>query len=128
VSRVIWDTSVVLGPAVDASDDDVAISAVTMAELHYGVLVAATLETRAQRLLRLAVVERTFAPLPVDDAVARAYGPVAAQVASNGRRPRSRFADLLIAATALAHEAQLWTHNAADFAGLTSLVEVVVPS
>lgn len=126
--RVIWDTSVVLGPGLDPSENEVAISAVTLAELHYGVLVADSLEIRAQRLLRLAVLERTFTPLPVDEEVARAYGQIAARITRNGRKPRGRFADLLIAATAMAHGAQLWTYNASDFARLRSLVDVVALS
>lgn len=105
----------------------VAISAVSLAELHFGVLVTSNPTTRAERLRRLAVIEREFAPLPVDERVARSFGLLASLVAALGRTPRSRSMDLLIAATAHAHGARLVTHNPGDLAGLDSVLEVVVP-
>jgi hypothetical protein len=51
--------------------DAVAISALTLAELHVGVLVATSEPTRAERLCRLGVIETTLDGLPVNDAVAR---------------------------------------------------------
>lgn len=122
--RAILDTSVVLGPAFDAGDDDLAISAVTLAELHFGVLVTRDPKVRARRLRKLTQVHRLFEALPVDEDVAEHYGRVAAQVKSAGRQPRARALDLLIAATALAHGARLYTRNSADFRGLDG-VEIV---
>jgi predicted nucleic acid-binding protein len=61
----------------------------------------------------------------VDEAVAASYGQLAAAVVAAGRRPRSRVMDLLIAATAHAHSARLYTRNANDLAGLEQLVEIV---
>ena len=122
--RVVLDTSVLLGPALDLGDAEVAISAVSLAELHFGVLVARTPGARAERLRRLGVIENTFDALPVDDAVARDYGQLAAAVVRAGRQPRVRVADLLIAATARTHGAELWTRNAADVTGLESLLTV----
>ena len=46
-------------------------------------------------------------------------------VVAAGRRPRSRVADLLIAATAHANGLDLYTRNAEDFAGLAGLIRVV---
>jgi hypothetical protein len=43
--------------------------------------------------------------LPVDEAVADSYGRLGAAVVRAGRRPRTRAMDLLIAATAHAHDA-----------------------
>ena len=80
---------------------------------------------RAERLRRLALVERSFEPLPVDAAVARSYGLLAAAVVGSGRRPRGRVTDLLIAATAHAHGARLYTRNAADLRELENMLEVV---
>ncbi|CAJ1581950.1 PIN domain-containing protein [[Mycobacterium] wendilense] len=123
--RTLLDTSVVIGAGVQPIDGELAISAITLAELHFGVLVAKDRKVRAERLRRLLVLQRTFDALPVDEAVAAAYGQVAAAVVDVGRRPRARSMDLLIAATAMAHSARLCTHNVDDFVGLGELLEVV---
>ncbi len=123
--RTLLDTSVLLGPRPEPLDGELAISTASLAELHFGVLVARTDDVRAERLRRLGVVERTFEALPVDAAAARAYGRCAAAVSATGRSPRARATDLLIAATALAHGARLATRNARDLAGLEDVLEVV---
>jgi predicted nucleic acid-binding protein len=69
--------------------------------------------------------ERSFAALPVEESVAASYGRLAAAVVASGRRPRSRVMDLLIAATAHAHSARLYTRNADDLAGLEDLIDIV---
>lgn len=122
--RAVLDTSVVIAN-LDELDGDLAISAVTVAELHFGVLVAADPDIRAERLRRLSALQRQFHALPVDDAVAASYGRLAAAVAAAGRRPRARAMDLLVAATAHAHGARLYTRNAADLVGVDGLLEVV---
>ena len=126
--KVILDTSVLLGPKIDEIDGDIAISAATMAELHFGVLVARSADVRAERLRRLTIIERTFDALPIDHAVARQYGRLTAAVVDVGRRPRARVMDLLIAATAVAHGASLHTRNAADLVGLEEIVDIVAVS
>lgn len=123
--RTVLDTSVVLATHVSEIEGELAVSAATLAELHFGVLVTDDAATRAERLRRLGVVERSFRPLPVDPAVARSYGRLAAAVVDVGRQPRARVMDLLIAATAHAHGARLLTANPADLRGLEDLVEVV---
>ena len=123
--KVVLDTSVLIGPDPGPIDAAVAISAVSLAELHFGVLVAATAPVRAERLRRVTLIEKTFDALPVDDAVAREYGRLAAAVTAAGRNPRA--ADLLIAATAATHGAVLWTHNLDDFAGLDGLLDAAAP-
>jgi toxin FitB len=123
--RALLDTNLVIATGVPPLGGELAISVVTVAELHFGVLVARDPAVRAERLRRLSVLQRRFDPLPVDDAVATSYGQLAAAVAAAGRQPRARTMDLLIAATAHAHSARLYTRNADDFVGLAELVEVV---
>ncbi|BBZ27416.1 hypothetical protein MMAD_17110 [Mycolicibacterium madagascariense] len=125
----LLDTSVVVDwhdPAVIAAlPDTMAISAITSAELAAGPLLARSPAERARRQARLQEVESVLEPLPFDAAAARSYGLVVAAVVAAGRRPRSRFADLLIAATAHAHGLDLYSRNAGDFAGLDGLVDVI---
>lgn len=123
--RAILDTNLVIATDVPPLAGELAISVATIAELQFGVLVTADPAVRAQRLRRLSILQRRFAPLPVDDAVAASYGQVAAAVVSAGRQPRARVVDLLIAATAHAHSARLYTRDPTDFAGLDDLVDVV---
>lgn len=123
--RALLDTSVVIAADVPELEGELAISAATLAELHFGVLVATDDTVRAERLRRLTLLERDFDPLPVDEAVVVSYGQLAAAVVRVGRQPRARVMDLLIAATAHVHEARLYTRNAADLVGLDELVEVV---
>ncbi|MBV9088331.1 MAG: type II toxin-antitoxin system VapC family toxin [Mycobacteriaceae bacterium] len=123
--RAILDTSVVISTDIEPLEGELAISAITLAELHFGVLVAKKRKVRAERLRRLLVLQRTFDALPLDEAVAASYGQVAAAVVDAGRQPRARSMDLLIAATAHAHSARLYTRNTDDFDGLDDLVDVV---
>jgi hypothetical protein len=123
--RALLDTSVVIASGVGSLDGELAICAVTLAELHFGVLVAKERKVRAERLRRLLVLKRTFDALPLDEAVAASYGQVAAAAVDAGRKPRARSMDLLIAATAHAHSARLYTRNADDFQGLDDLIDVV---
>ena len=123
--KAILDTSVVLATHVPELDGELAISAATVAELHFGVLVTADPDVRAERLRRLSLLQRSFDALPVDDDVAASYGLLAAAVVAMGRQPRARVMDLLIAATAHAHGAKLYTRNAADLVGLEHLLDIV---
>jgi predicted nucleic acid-binding protein len=93
--KTILDTSVLIASDVQPREGELAISAVTLAELHFGVLDAAI---RAERLRRLSDLQRKFDALPVDDDVATSYGELATAVAASGGQPRSRVMDILIAA------------------------------
>ena len=123
--RAILDTSILIATDVPALEGELAISVVALAELHFGVLVTSDPAVRAGRLRRLTDFQRRFTALPVDDAVAASYGQLAAAVVAAGRQPRARVMDLLIAATAHAHSARLYTRNAGDLVGLEHLVEIV---
>jgi len=131
LSRGLLDTSVLIARDADsgveqALPEEIAISVATLAELHYGVLIAKDEEKRQQRLRRLGIVEATFDPVPIDAAIARAFATVAALVRTAGRQPRARIMDLWIAATALALQTPLYTRNPDDFSGLESHIEVRV--
>ncbi len=121
--RAIFDTNLLIADDVPSVNEDIGISAISLSELHFGVLVA-TPRQRALRLRRLAAIESHFVALPVDAAVARNYGLIASAVRESGRNPRARGFDLLIAATALTHNALLYTRNINDFLGLEKLVDV----
>jgi toxin FitB len=123
--RSLLDTSVVIATDVGELEGELAISAVTLAELHFGILLAQDLATRSERLRRLSILHRQFDALPLDEAVAASYGEIAASVVQAGRKPRARTMDLLIAATAHAHSARLYTRNPGDFIGADKHIEVV---
>ncbi|MCW2505622.1 MAG: PilT protein domain protein [Actinomycetia bacterium] len=125
MSRGVLDTSVLIATDIAPIPGELAISVVSIAELQFGVLVAKSQETQALRLTRLSAIQRRFDPLPVDDAVADSYAHLAARVAQAGRQPRARVMDLLIAATAHAHGASVYTRNPDDLAGLADLLTVV---
>jgi predicted nucleic acid-binding protein len=125
VSRGILDTSILVATDVTPIPGELAISVASLAELQFGVLGAKDAEARAVRLARLSAVQRRFDPLPVDEAVADSYARLAARVVEVGRQPRARVMDLLIAATAHAHGAVVYTRNAEDLAGLDDLIAVV---
>ncbi len=129
IPRGIIDTSVVIDledvPAGDLPAE-MAVSAVTLAELAAGPHATTDAAERARRQDRLQRAEATFDPLPVDANVARAYGRIYAAVAGAGRKARgARSLDLLIAATALASDLPLYTRNPDDFGGTESLIDVV---
>lgn len=124
VERGILDTSVVIADDVAPIPGALAISAATLAELHFGVLVAKDPQVRATRLRRLLLLRKHFTALPLDEVVSASYGQLAAAIAHAGRSPRRRTMDLIIAATAHAHSAVVYTRNMDDFAGLEGLIEV----
>lgn len=128
-ARGLIDTSVVIDLDVidvERLPRELAVSAITLAELAAGPHATADSEERARRQDRLQRTEATFEPLPLDANAARAYGRVYAAVAAAGRKARGRRAtDLFIAATALAANLPLYTRNPADFAGLSDLLDIV---
>jgi predicted nucleic acid-binding protein len=127
VPPLLLDTSVLIdahgAPAGDPNDP-VAISVVTLTELHFGVLAAPDDKARSARLQVLANVERVFEPIPIEARVAREWGHLHAAVRARGGQPRRRVLDLALAATAKVHECVLVTHNIADFAIIDDLVDV----
>jgi predicted nucleic acid-binding protein len=127
--RGLIDTSVIIEIEQIAEGllpTEVAVSAITLAELAAGPHASDDPAERARRQDRLQRAEATFEPIPFDASAARAYGRVYAAIAGAGRKARGRRAvDLLIAATAVAAELPVYTRNPADFAGLETVLEVV---
>jgi tRNA(fMet)-specific endonuclease VapC len=103
------------------------ISAITLAELSVGPLVATDEAERAARLAHLQQAEADFDPLPFDADAARAFGQVAASLRRSGRKTSARAYDAMIAAVALANELPLFTCNPADFTGIEGLTVVEIP-
>jgi predicted nucleic acid-binding protein len=128
-ARGILDTSVIIDlEHIEPSrlPLEVAVSAITMAELAAGPHATPDPEERARRQDRLQRAEAAFDPLPFDAEAARAYGRIYASVIAAGRKARgARAIDLLIAATACAADLPLYTRNPDDFRALGDLVEVV---
>lgn len=124
--RVLLDTSILIGDD-DPGEVEAAISAASLAELHFGLLIAKDDEERARRARRLGVVEAAFDPLPIDADVAREWGRLAAAVSRRGGRPRRRAIDLAIAATASAYNIPLLTHNVRNFRAINDQLEVRAP-
>jgi predicted nucleic acid-binding protein len=133
----LLDTNIlVLRRWIDPAElpDEMAISAVTLAELSAGphqVRPNAEQdlydehEERARRTEALQRAESEFDPIPFDAEAARLYGRVTAAVAAASRKPRRRIADLMIAATAIAENLPLYTTNPGDYLGLDKLVRIV---
>jgi predicted nucleic acid-binding protein len=124
VGRGLLDTSAV----IDLGDLDVSalpgeclISAITLAELSAGALVATNARERAARQAHLQQAEADFDPLPFDASCARAFGRVAASLRRSGRKAQARAYDALIAATALANAVPVYTRNPDDFKGIEGL-------
>ena len=128
-SQGLIDTSVVIDlDHIDAGQlpGQLAISALTMAELAAGPHATSDIAERARRQDRLQRAEATFDPLPFDGDSARAYGRIYAAIVATGRKARGpRAVDLLIAATALAANLPLYTRNVDDFRGIEHLLTIV---
>lgn len=127
-SSGLLDTSVI----IDLENIDpgllptrIGVSAISFAELAAGPAAAHDDAERARRQDRLQRLEATFEPIPFSLEAARAYGRIYSAVLASERQPRRRFADLLIAATALAEDLPLITRNPKDFVGLEKLIDLL---
>ncbi len=127
-TKGLLDTSVVIDHDVidpDLLPDESAIAAITLAELAAGPLATDDPDERARRQDRLQWATSPWEPLPFDGDAARLYGRLFAAARAAGRTSRSRFADLLIAATAAAADLPVYTRNPSDFDALKVIVRVV---
>jgi len=110
----LLDTSVLIaresGRGLDADllPDQTAISVITIAELHAGVLAATDIATRARRLSTLEAVSAVEA-LPVTAEAARRWAELRVRLAEQGRR--AKINDLWIAAVAQANGMDVVTQD-----------------
>ncbi len=129
-SRGILDTSTVvqLGQLPDSRDlpAEPLITAITLAELAVGPLVARDGDERARRQAHLQQAESDFVALPFDEEAARAFAAVAASLRGAGRKVSARTFDALIAAIAISTGLPVHTCNPADFTGIDRLEVVAV--
>jgi predicted nucleic acid-binding protein len=122
-ARAVLDTSVFIavesGRQLDeaALPAEAAISVVTLAEMHAGVLVASDVDTRARRLATLAAAA-DIELLVIDEAVAVEWARLRVLLAEAERRANAN--DLWIAATALTHDLSVVTQDA-DFSVLEEI-------
>jgi hypothetical protein len=123
---VLLDTSVLIA-GTEGPDEQMAISVVSLTELHFGVLAAPDDQTRARRVQRLAAIESRFDAIPFDAPAARECGRLHAEVARRGGQPRRRALDLAIAATANVLGVPLLTYDTKDFQIIDDLVDVRRP-
>jgi tRNA(fMet)-specific endonuclease VapC len=123
MSRLLLDTTFLIdadrtGGDLDAvihDDDDVAIAAVTVAELRVGALLARG-RHKATRVDYVEDVVATIPVLPYDLAVAEAHAHLLVAVRAQGR-PRGAH-DLIIAATARAFDLSVVSADASAFEDL----------
>lgn len=123
--RGVLDTStiILLERITDVSTlpEEPMITAITLAELSVGPLVASNPQEQAIRQLRLQQAESDFRPLPFDAAAARSFGRVAASLRRGGRKSSARAFDAMIAATAISNDLPLFTCNPSDFENIDDL-------
>ncbi len=127
-TRGLLDTSVVIDRAdIDpATLPDVwALSAVTLAELSAGPLLADDPAIRAERQLDLQWAESNVEAVPFTSDTSRIFGRLCGLVHAAGRKPRPKALDLMIAATAVEQGVVLYTRNPKDLQGLDSVVTVL---
>jgi len=121
----VLDTSTVilLERITDVSSlpDEPMITAVTLAELSVGPLIATSPQEQAVRQMRLQQAEADFRPLAFDAAAARSFGRVAASLRRSGRKRSARAFEAMIAATAIANDLPLFTCNPSDFENIDDL-------
>ncbi len=102
---------------VESVPEQTAISVVTIAELHAGVLSAANTTTRARRLATLDAVT-VVEPLPISVEAARRWAVLRVRLAEEGRTAKVN--DLWIAAVAAANGMDVVTQDG-DFDAIESV-------
>lgn len=126
--RAVLDTSVLIDAPAHGIEGitEWTVTSISYAELRYGIVAAPTVEERVVRAARIERIHDAFGDgLPFDDRAAVAYGLLTELLAAQGRSPRGRTLDLMIAAIAHVNRAAVVTANPRDFRGLGALVKVL---
>lgn len=101
------------------------ISTVTLAELGIGIALAQSPQVLALRTERLLEVEHSFDALDFCSSAARRFTTMAKLVVAEGRNPKPRKCDLMIAAIASVNDLPLYTRNPDDFKGLDAVLTLL---
>ncbi|GAA1798648.1 hypothetical protein GCM10009749_02930 [Agromyces neolithicus] len=126
---MLLDTNVL----IDLPDDDtlgdetLGASILSRAELEFGVRTAKNDAVALAREQYLAALDRFIDWLPFDADASRAYGYLAAAMHRDGAKVRARKTDTFIAAQAYAAGVPLLTRKIADFAPISSIVQIIDP-
>ena len=117
--KVVLDTSILVAGDADLSGLSCQISAVSYAELHFGVQASPDDTTRLMRQHRLTLVPGVYGHgIAFTDETAHFYGLLCGRLRAQGRSPRGWAMDVMIAATALTLGVPLVTRNPADVSGI----------
>jgi len=122
----LLDTScaIDLPERVEAIADRVMISALTVAELAFGLYQGDPYQQAAREARYRKLLEQ-FEPVPYSARAAHLYGAIAESVRRTGRDPRPRRIDLMIASVAAEFGAVLLTANPGDYKGVEDFVSVI---
>lgn len=123
----LFDTSVLIDPDPTWQVNGM-VSAISIAELSYGVHAASEPAQMAIRRRRLEAILALYQPIPFSTQAAMVYGSMSAALRNIGRNPRPRRLDLMLAAVAFSQSVPLLTRNPKDFLGLQDWIKVVNPA
>jgi predicted nucleic acid-binding protein len=122
-ARGLLDTSIFIaretGRPLGELPDRVAISVVTIGELHLGVLNAQDDATQARRADTLALA-RSADPIPISEAVMSSWAHLVADCRAAGIHRAVKLTDALIAATAVEHGLPVVSQDG-DFAKIAAV-------
>lgn len=122
---IMLDTSVLIDfPAEWPADELFACSAVTLAELQFGLQRTIGTPKHAERQARLTLLESQFEWTPFDEKAAVGYGTLAVVVSQN-RPNHARSKDIMIAGHAYSMGAALMTRNPKDFELVGKMISII---
>lgn len=102
------------------------ITAITMAELEAGSVLADSQDKSDARQAHVDYARTHFNPLPFDREASKAFAKVAYSLWRAGQKTRGRMADALNASVALARDLAIYTCNPGDYQAIESLIVIQV--